>query len=221
MRSRLVLALLIAAAVIRADDQPNHFVVLSMPMGKDDYRFSLLSAADYWDLVKRAHGYVGRPPRGIPGTGYLPDASALKRSIATWVPEGSTIEWRGWEDTCYPPQPLIDDIRAFAASRHIDVRIQRADEAEIKLRVQKLVDRHATLSEAAAEFGTPQLMTRSQVTEQLQRIPVEDKRGRELWQRLAQYPKTLCFSPGELHLYVFLDDAGGVVAYYYLFNECE
>ena len=144
MRSRLVLALLIAAAVIRADDQPNHFVVLSMPMGKDDYRFSLLSAADYWDLVKRAPGYVGKPPRGIPGTGYLPDALALKKSITTWVPGGSTIEWRGWEDTCYPPQPLIDDIRAFAASRHIDVRIQRANEAEIKLRVQKLVERHAT-----------------------------------------------------------------------------
>ena len=206
MRLLVVVAFLVASSIGRAADQPNQFVVLSVCEGEDHYQFSLMSSADYTALIRREHHR-----REVAGV-VIPDVSALKRNISNRIPEGSTIEWRGWEDTCYPPARIIEDIRAFAASRHIDLRIQKANEAEIKLRAQKLVDHHATLAEAAAEFGTPELLTRTQAIEYLEKTPAEDKSGREFWQRLTQHPKTLWFTPGEFMLYVFLDDLGGWTA---------
>jgi len=214
MKSLVVVAILLVLPIGRAADQPNQFVVLSYCMGEDHYRFSLMSSADFDAILGRESNHR----REVIGAGYLPDVSALKHNISDLVPEGSVIEWRGWKrawGTCYPPQPIIDEIRTFAASRHIDVRIRKADEAEIKLRAQKMVDRYATLAETEAEFGRPEFMfTRDQALEYLQKTPAENKSGHDNWQRLAQYPKTLCFDFGEFSLDVFLDDRGGAVGYY-------
>jgi hypothetical protein len=215
MKPLLIIAFLLASPIARAEDQPNQFVILSMCMDKDKnvYRFSLMSSADFESLLRRGNP---RHQREVVGAGYLPDVSALKQNIADRVPDGSTIEWRGWKPvgTCYPSKPIIDDIRAFGASRHIDIRIQKDDANDIKQRAQSLVDRYASLAQAEAEFGTPSLITRSEAEEYLQKTPAENKSARDTWQRFAQYPLTLCYSPGDLTLYVFLDDRHGVVGYY-------
>jgi hypothetical protein len=132
MRLLLILALLLASPTIRAKDQPNQFVLLSICIAKGVYRFCLLSSADFAAFVNHTSGHRREFPPGDPNAGYLPNASALKRTIADRVPQGSTIEWSGWRlaDTCYPPKPVIDDIRVFAASHHIDIRIQEDELVE-------------------------------------------------------------------------------------------
>jgi hypothetical protein len=213
MKPLLVIAFLVASPIARAENQPNQFVVLSFCIDNGVYRFSLLSSADFESLLRRGNPHHQRE---VVGAGYLPDVSALKRNISDRVPEASTIEWRGWGPggTCYPPTPIIDEIQAFCVSHHIDIRIQKDDVDKIKQRAQKLVDRYATLAEAEAEFGNPEILTRNQAIELLQKTPAENKSRRDLWQRLAEYPLTLSFTPGDLNLYLFLDDRHGVVGYY-------
>ena len=212
MKTLVVIAFLLVSPIARAADQPNQFVITSFCHGDDVYLFSLMSAADFESLLRQGNPHHQRE---VVGAGMIADVSTLKHEISQRVPEGSTIAWRGWKPagTCYPPNPIFDDIRAFCASRHIDIRIQKDDIDKIKQRAQKLVDRYATLAEVEAEFGNGSILIRNRAIELLEKTPAEDKSGRDLWRRLAQYPKTLCFSPGDLSLYVFLDDYGGVVGY--------
>src|SRR4051812_31541324 len=83
----------------QAQNAPTHFVLLSICIDKDVYRFSLLSQADFIAIANSLPGHRRQfPPRVAaddPNAGYLPNASALKRTIADRVPEGSIIEWRG------------------------------------------------------------------------------------------------------------------------------
>jgi hypothetical protein len=120
MKFVVILALLFTPVSTRADEYPNHFVLLSYCIADGVYRFPLVSLADFNAISEHTSGHY----REFTGAGYCRNVSELKRAMMR-VPEGAVIEWRGWKpaDTCYPPKPVIDDICAFARSRHIDVRL--------------------------------------------------------------------------------------------------
>lgn len=90
------------------------------------------------------------------------------------------------------------------------------DEAAIRARAQKLVDRHAAIGEAEFEFGTAaDTYTQEEALTNLQKTPATDKAAHDRWQYLTEHPRTLHFTPGgKRQLYLFLDDANKVTGYY-------
>jgi hypothetical protein len=124
----IVVALFFALSDIHAAEGPKDFVLMSYCISDGVYRFALLSAADFTAVTNKVSGHR----REFPKAGYLTSVSELKRTLEGRVPEGSVIEWRQWKpaETCYPPKPIIDDIRAFAHSRHMKIQVPGYDSAE-------------------------------------------------------------------------------------------
>jgi hypothetical protein len=95
--------------------------LVSYCIGDDTYRFNLLSLKEFTAITSK-------PPyqdKGdFPNSGYLGNVDALKR-VLEQVPRGSVIQWRGWKpaETCYPPEAIVDDLRAFAIARDIELRL--------------------------------------------------------------------------------------------------
>ena len=128
MRLLTVVALFFTLSDIHAAERPKDFVLMSYCISKGVYRFALLSAADFAAVTNKVSGHH----REFPKAGYLASVSELKRTLEGRIPEGCVIEWVQWKaaETCYPPKPIIDDIRAFAHSHHMKVQIPGYDAAE-------------------------------------------------------------------------------------------
>jgi hypothetical protein len=90
------------------------------------------------------------------------------------------------------------------------------EEAAIRARAEKLVQGRASEAEVQSEFGAAgHVFTRDEANRCLQMVLAEDRSVRSDLERLAQHPRTLYFSPGELRqLYIFLDETDHVSGYY-------
>jgi hypothetical protein len=119
---KLVLSLVwVLTGVVCAQEEAKSLVLVSVCLTDNVTRFILLSERQYTAITSK-------PPyrdRGdFPNSGYLLSAAALKRAIER-VPQGSVIQWRGWKPagTCLPRKDIVDDIKAFSASRGVELRI--------------------------------------------------------------------------------------------------
>jgi hypothetical protein len=128
MRVLIVVALLLVLPDTHASDGPKEFVLISYCISDGVYRFALLSVADFAAVTNKVSGHH----REFPKAGYLASVSELKRTLESRIAEDSVIKWRQWKpaETCCPPKPVIDDVRAFARSHHIRVEIPGYDPAE-------------------------------------------------------------------------------------------
>jgi hypothetical protein len=98
---------------------PTDYVLVSWH-GPPDCVHVLLSQSQYMAIVTRTH----RPHDDYPQRRLLYTVRQLEAAIAE-LPEHSTITWRDYFPavTAFPPQRIIDRVKAFAATRNIEVRV--------------------------------------------------------------------------------------------------
>ena len=79
-----------------------------------------------------------------------------------------------------------------------------------------LAERRASCAAAEAALGhfVSHVDTRDEVAGYYAKTPPGDSSVRQTWKRLMAYPETLSFGISGDQLYLFVDDAGGVVGYY-------
>jgi hypothetical protein len=109
----------LAETVTGKTSAPTEYVLVSWH-GPPDCVHVLLSQSQYTAIIKHVH----RLHDDYPQRRLLYNVRQLEAAIAQ-LPEHSTIEWRDYfpAETAFPPQPIIDRVKAFAAARGIEVRI--------------------------------------------------------------------------------------------------
>lgn len=120
MKLLLVVTFLLPYCDVLAQNTPKRLVLVSYCIEGNAFRFNLLSQRDFtWTTSIHPHD-----KGDFPDSSYIGSVAVLKHSIE-WLPRGSLIEWREWKPsgTCLPPDAVVEDIEAFAASRGVELRI--------------------------------------------------------------------------------------------------
>lgn len=122
MKLFLVLAFLLPYCDVPAQKAPKRLVLVSYCNEGNAFRFNLMPERDFtWTTSIHPQAKAD-----FPDYGYIGNVRVLKQSLA-WLPRGTFIEWRQWKPsgTCFPPDAVVEDIEAYAASRGVELRIIR------------------------------------------------------------------------------------------------